>query len=259
MVFVWIHDSLRAAMSDGGRQQKPDMPAEAHEGAHEEPAHKGHSVEANRAWAQNRIASFFRGQRVMRKADGDSAAHADEGHDAKVSQPGEPAEHEADAVADHVAEQLHSGGDKPGARQAAEPKQSAPSIGAKLQPGAISLAGKNGGGGQAPAWKNVAVSSSRRTHILVGDATGGGHSHKRRFRGKRSSRLAGPTTRSLRRSKRSPTRRQIIRTASFRSPKDQRAATSPKRPSTALRSRSSSNLWAKASSQGIPNERKSDV
>ena len=171
-------------MSDGGRQQKPDMPAEAHEGAHEEPAHKGHSVEANRAWAQNRIASFFRGQRVMRKADGDSAAHADEGHDAKVSQPGEPAEHEADAVADHVAEQLHSGGDKPGARQAAEPKQSAPSIGAKLQPGAISLAGKNGGGGQAPAWKNVAVSSSRRTHILVGDATGGGHSHKATVPGK---------------------------------------------------------------------------
>src|SRR5881227_3589521 len=124
-------------MSDGGRLQKPGTPAEAHESPQEERAHKGHSVEADRAWAQDRISNFFRGQRVMRKAEGHSAAHADEGHDAKVSQPGDPAEHEADAVADHVADQLHSGGDKPGAGHAAEPKQPAPSIGAKLQPAAI--------------------------------------------------------------------------------------------------------------------------
>jgi hypothetical protein len=169
-------------MSVGERIQRPGTPTANLDKEHEDPLHSGNSVEADRAWAQNRVANFFRGQRVMRKADGEPAAH--DGQDAQVSQPGEPAEKEADAVADQVADQLHGGAGKPGGEHPRGPKQPAPSIGAMPQPGAVSLAGKNGGGGQAPAWKNVAASSSRRTHILVGDATGGGHSHRATVPGK---------------------------------------------------------------------------
>ena len=59
---------------------------------------------------------------------------------AEVSQPGEPAEQEADAVADHAAESLHGGGAPKGA---AEVKQQAPAIGAKLDGTKIHLAGKD--------------------------------------------------------------------------------------------------------------------
>jgi hypothetical protein len=61
--------------------------------------------------------------------------HAGEEHgngeagDHRVSQPGEPAEQEADAVADGVAEKLHGDGDKP---TASAGKEAAPAIGAKL-------------------------------------------------------------------------------------------------------------------------------
>ena len=85
---------------------------------------------------------------VQRKAD-DSAesaatpADAVGGHEEgeqEVSQPGDPAEQEADAVADHVGDALHSG-DKnkaePGAKGADTPKAAgspkAPAIGAKLE------------------------------------------------------------------------------------------------------------------------------
>lgn len=58
---------------------------------------------------------------------------------AEVSQPGQPAEVEADAVGDHVADQLHGGGEKEhGGGEAGREK--APAIGAKLQSGVISLA-----------------------------------------------------------------------------------------------------------------------
>jgi hypothetical protein len=132
----------------------------------------GGSVESDRNWARNRIAQFTRGNelaraetaindgiaeahhprretpgawrerlagaRVMRKAAGgaEAAEHA------QVSQPGEPAEREADAVADHVAEKLHGEG-KEGERPVEAGKEAAPAIGAKLDPGKIHLAGKD--------------------------------------------------------------------------------------------------------------------
>lgn len=83
---------------------------------------------------------------VQRKAEdgGGAAAHHDAGgeqpetaaHD--VSQPGEPAEKEADAVADQVADKLH-GDSEGGAKDAkASPgKEQAPQIGAKLWDGRV--------------------------------------------------------------------------------------------------------------------------
>ena len=101
---------------------------------------------------------------VMRKptaagaaSAGDGAAQAD---GAAVSQPGEPAEREADAVVDHVADELHGGAQAGahaagprdaqaqggGASPAAKPAQAAPAIAAKLEPGAtIFRAPKNDG------------------------------------------------------------------------------------------------------------------
>jgi hypothetical protein len=134
-------------MSDGGRIHRPGAPTGGHEKVPEDPMHTGNSVEADRDWAQNRIANFFRAQKkpIMRKAAGGEAEQAEEAGEegAKVSQPGEPAEKEADAVADHVADQMH-GGDKQGEHGAEAGKEKAPAIGAKLQPGAISLAPKPG-------------------------------------------------------------------------------------------------------------------
>ena len=77
----------------------------------------------------------------MRKATSESAGHADEGQDGKISQPGEPAEQEADAVADHVAAKLHGDSDKAGAGHPT--KEAAPQIGAKRAAGTISLAKKD--------------------------------------------------------------------------------------------------------------------
>ena len=70
---------------------------------------------------------------VQRKADdgahGDGA-HGDGAHGGlEVSQPGEPAEQEADAAAERVADNLHDGG---GTKPPAEAKQSAAPIAAKL-------------------------------------------------------------------------------------------------------------------------------
>ena len=160
-------------MSDGGRLSKPGTPTAAHEPELDEAKQPGKSVETDRTWAQNRISNFFRGQRIQRKASGEAAGHAGGDGEAKVSKPGEPAEKEADAIADHVADGLHGGGDK-AAAHAGGAKEAAPAIGAKLEAGAISLA-KKSGGGTPPAWNKLAVSSARRTHILVGDGTGGGH------------------------------------------------------------------------------------
>lgn len=74
---------------------------------------------------------------AWRKADGGAAVD-----DNAVSQPGEPAEQEADAVADRVAGDLHGDGNAEGGGEKAGAHE-APSIGAKLKPGAISLASKN--------------------------------------------------------------------------------------------------------------------
>jgi hypothetical protein len=77
---------------------------------------------------------------VQRKAEErGNAAHGVAGHE--VSQPGEPAEKEADAVADHAAEQLHGGEHGKGeieseaGAKATGAKQAAPSIAAKLLDG----------------------------------------------------------------------------------------------------------------------------
>jgi hypothetical protein len=117
-------------VSEYGKGSRP--PAADKSVPHTEAApYKGGSADADKAWAQNRIANFLRAQSepVMRKADpghADKEGHADK---AAVSQPGEPAEKEADAVADHVAGELHSGGDK---ADAASPKEAPAPIAAKL-------------------------------------------------------------------------------------------------------------------------------
>ncbi|MCU1277441.1 MAG: hypothetical protein JWM53_987 [bacterium] len=84
---------------------------------------------------------------VQRKAEpdrehGDGSGEAHGAHDADVSQPGEPAEQEADAVADHVADKLHDGkgdGGKDkvdGAKDhGGAPKQKPGAIAAKLDGG----------------------------------------------------------------------------------------------------------------------------
>jgi hypothetical protein len=70
-------------MSQGGHQQKhtaietPD--------AAERPAIPGGSVGADRAWAHNRIAGFFRGQQIMRSAKAGTEEHEHAG--VEVSQP----------------------------------------------------------------------------------------------------------------------------------------------------------------------------
>jgi len=82
------------------------------------------------------------GAGVQRKAEeGEGGAEA---AGAEVSQPHEPAEKEADSVADHVAEQIHGGGDKAAGDKAAgdkgakpQPAQAAPKVAAKLRPGVI--------------------------------------------------------------------------------------------------------------------------
>lgn len=80
---------------------------------------------------------------VQRKAQPDEehadSAHGGDEHD--VSQPGEPAEQEADAVADNVADKLHGGGKK---EHGAQPgRHQAPQIGAKLSGRKIFRAGKD--------------------------------------------------------------------------------------------------------------------
>lgn len=135
-------------MSDYGQRHKPPTTADpgqrqASDGPRFLP---GVSVEADRHWAQNRIANFFRANatppRVARNAaDGGEGARRG---GAEVSLPGDPAEKEADAVADHVADELHGGGkERDGAEVPAAGKEQAPAIGAKLKPGTIARAGKD--------------------------------------------------------------------------------------------------------------------
>lgn len=171
-------------MSDYEQRHKP--PTTADPGQRQERNRSrflpGGSVEADCRWAQNRIANFFRAAAtaapLARKATGadDPATNAGP----EVSQPGDPAEKEADAVADDVAEELHGDGEKAG-EHAHAGKEQAPAIGAKLQPGTIARAGKDPlrsntrdalGGGPTTAGMRVGnaqqagVTRTPRHHIL---------------------------------------------------------------------------------------------
>lgn len=124
-------------MSEGGRSKKPGQQAqiEAPETA-DAKVTIGGLVEADRSWAQQRIAGFFQGQRIHRAAKAGGEQHEHGG--AEVSEPHEAAEVEADKAADHVADALHDGGDKAGAKDAAAgPAHAAPPIGAKLKDGVV--------------------------------------------------------------------------------------------------------------------------
>jgi hypothetical protein len=142
-------------MSDYGRSNRPSAAgSKGQQSRPEEVGHVGNSVEADRAWRKNRIANFLRSQRapLMRKPDEKSESRSVQ---ARASQPGEPAEKEADAIADQVTGQLH-GIDK-GAAPAVGREQ-APAIGAKLVPGTISLSKKDD---DASASKSVNLPSWR--------------------------------------------------------------------------------------------------
>jgi hypothetical protein len=105
---------------------------------------------------------------VQRKADGDEHKNGDKGGP-EVSDPGEPAEKEADATGEKVGEELHGGDEKKDAKDGGKdkkdgkskdekgadkegeggseeaggekkPEEQAPAIGAKLEPGTIPLA-----------------------------------------------------------------------------------------------------------------------
>jgi hypothetical protein len=117
----------------------------------------GSSIEADRQWA------LARAGMILRKEAAAGAKPAASEEEAQVSEPGEPAEKEADQVADGVAEKLHGGGAGKGGAAAgasAEEKEGegagqkeggtegqvaegeagqekAPEIGAKLQPGVV--------------------------------------------------------------------------------------------------------------------------
>lgn len=125
-------------MSDD-RQRVPGSEREGHREHEEEPQHEGGLLDGpDRLFRLGQVHRHR--QRIMRKKAGGGEPQVDEAH---VSQPHESAEQEADQVADHVADELHddgarNAGDKPHA------KEPAPAIGAKLQPGAISLAAKPG-------------------------------------------------------------------------------------------------------------------
>jgi len=86
---------------------------------------------------------------VQRKADAHDGGEGGGGaHDADVSHPDEPAEKEADAVADHVSGAIHADGGKEGdGKPAGTPTpfgtKPAPKVGAKLRPGAILRNDKN--------------------------------------------------------------------------------------------------------------------
>jgi hypothetical protein len=93
------------------------------------PISRTSTVQAQKSGIQRKAAEGEHGD-----VDGGSAEH-------DVSQPGEPAEQEADAVADGAAENLHGGGKK--GDHAPAGKQAAPVIGAKLSGRKIFRAGKD--------------------------------------------------------------------------------------------------------------------
>lgn len=87
-----------------------------------------HAVQAQRSGAQRKVEDA--------SADGPAEKEGEHGDGAaEVSQPGQPAEVEADAIGDHVAEQLHGRGDQKNAESAGQAK--APEIGTKLRDGIV--------------------------------------------------------------------------------------------------------------------------
>lgn len=122
-------------MGDGGRRHRPTTTSDpGHRQQSEETiARPGGGVQADLEWARNRIAAFFRGQQlgaaIYRKPQ-EPARKPDE--EREVSQPGESAEQEADAVADRVADQLHDREDE-GATRREPGREKAPPVAAKLQ------------------------------------------------------------------------------------------------------------------------------
>jgi hypothetical protein len=111
-------------MSNFGRDKPRPRHSDVVESPQLDDPRPGATIRADREWAQHRIGSFFAAQRVHRKAvDGEG-----QGKEQQVSQPGEPAEAEADHVADQVADSLHGGPKPPGANV----NQKAAPIAAKL-------------------------------------------------------------------------------------------------------------------------------
>jgi hypothetical protein len=108
------------------------------------------------------LTHVVQGQRsgIQRKANESAEGHDQADASPAVSQPNEPAEQEADAVGDRVAEGLHGDGARKGAAPhdandsgATEkpPQQNAPPIAAKLKPGTVSMAGRKSGATAAAA------------------------------------------------------------------------------------------------------------
>jgi hypothetical protein len=127
------------------------------------------------------LTHVVQGQRsgVQRKAT--AGAHADEteGHDGDVSEPHEPAEVEADAKAEHVADQLHGDGKKAGdkAQSAPHAKEAPALISAKysgaarvyrLKSGAPPAPG--GGGGAKDTAKSGAAGAAKGGAAPAGPA-----------------------------------------------------------------------------------------
>jgi hypothetical protein len=94
-----------------------------------------HTVQAQRSGVQ----------RKAKPEAGDQAGADGDDQGVEVSQPNDPAEQEADRVADHAAEGLHGDGERPDGTLGETGKQPAPAIGAKLD--RIALAPAGGGGG----------------------------------------------------------------------------------------------------------------
>lgn len=93
------------------------------------------------------LTHVVQGQRsgIQRKAESDSAKDDGGMAEPEVSQPGEPAEQEADAVGDKVASELHESRESGGAatnETGDAPKEQAPAIGAKLSDGKVMRAKK---------------------------------------------------------------------------------------------------------------------
>lgn len=115
---------------------------------------------------------------IQRKADGSDKHDGGKQEGLEVSQPGDAAEKEADAVADHAAGALHGDGEEHGGTGPDAGKEKAPQIGAKLAPSVV-LTKKDDGKKEEPvkgkpvnlpAWKDVIIDIS---HITSGHVAGG--------------------------------------------------------------------------------------
>src|SRR5579859_2450602 len=144
-------------VSQGGRVQRPGRAPEANEAPQlEDPGYVPRDSSESLSAAIRR----FAGQPIRRKAEpGGESKGGDEEKDAEVSQPGEPAEKEADAVADDVADELHGGGDKKdkkkngkdgGGDKAEEEAQTDNIAEAKESPGEAKAEGEEAGQQKAP-------------------------------------------------------------------------------------------------------------